>query len=95
MIYFGNNQNKIDLPKNALLKPHVLAISLCNFTFLKILIYLLQVIDMFLRKGTLRFDPPINQSIEVKDSVVISVNTRYQCITAMAEYQDKSLEVST
>ncbi|XP_062580939.1 nuclear pore complex protein Nup98-Nup96-like isoform X2 [Saccostrea cucullata] len=41
---------------------------------------------------TLKFNPPTSQDTMVKNGVSTNINTRHQCITAMKEYQSKSLE---
>lgn len=41
---------------------------------------------------TVKFNPPTSQDTMVKNGVSTNINTRHQCITAMKEYQSKSLE---
>ncbi|BFZ20336.1 hypothetical protein BsWGS_23375 [Bradybaena similaris] len=38
------------------------------------------------------FNPPSGQDIMMKSGVMININTKHQCITAMKEYENKSLE---
>lgn len=38
--------------------------------------------------------PPSGTDTMVKAGVTTSINTKHQCITAMKEYENKSLEVS-
>lgn len=38
--------------------------------------------------------PPTGNDTMVKAGVTTSINTKHQCITAMKEYENKSLEVS-
>lgn len=38
--------------------------------------------------------PPTGSDTMVKAGVTTSINTKHQCITAMKEYENKSLEVS-
>lgn len=40
------------------------------------------------------FQPPTGSDTMVKAGVTTSINTKHQCITAMKEYENKSLEVS-
>lgn len=42
---------------------------------------------------TLKYNPPTSQDTMVKNGQTQNINTRHQCITAMKEYQAKSLEV--
>ena len=42
---------------------------------------------------TLKYNPPASQDTMVKNGQTQNINTRHQCITAMKEYQSKSLEV--
>lgn len=39
------------------------------------------------------FQPPTGSDTMVKSGVTTSINTKHQCITAMKEYENKSLEV--
>ena len=41
---------------------------------------------------TLKYNPPASQDTMVKNGQTQNINTRHQCITAMKEYQSKSLE---
>ncbi|XP_035288063.1 nuclear pore complex protein Nup98-Nup96 isoform X2 [Anguilla anguilla] len=41
---------------------------------------------------TLKFNPPSGSDTMVKGGVTTSINTKHQCITAMKEYENKSLE---
>ncbi|KAJ8278276.1 hypothetical protein GJAV_G00085840 [Gymnothorax javanicus] len=41
---------------------------------------------------TLKFNPPRGSDTLVKGGVTISINTKHQCISAMREYENKSLE---
>lgn len=41
---------------------------------------------------TVKFNPPSGQDTMSKSGVTTSINTRHQCITAMKEYENKSLE---
>lgn len=41
----------------------------------------------------LTFQPPTGSDTMVKAGVTTSINTKHQCITAMKEYENKSLEV--
>ncbi|KAL2080768.1 hypothetical protein ACEWY4_024561 [Coilia grayii] len=41
---------------------------------------------------TLKFNPPTGSDTMVKGGVTTSINTKHQCITAMKEYENKSLE---
>lgn len=41
---------------------------------------------------TVKFNPPPGQDTMSKSGVTTSINTRHQCITAMKEYENKSLE---
>ncbi|XP_060942468.1 nuclear pore complex protein Nup98-Nup96 isoform X2 [Limanda limanda] len=41
---------------------------------------------------TVKFNPPIGNDTMVKAGVTTSINTKHQCITAMKEYENKSLE---
>ena len=43
---------------------------------------------------TIKFNPPSGQDTMLKGGVSTSINTRHQCITAMKEYESKSLEAS-
>lgn len=43
---------------------------------------------------TIKFNPPSGQDTMSKSGVTTNINTRHQCITAMKEYENKSLEVS-
>lgn len=40
------------------------------------------------------WQPPTGTDTMVKSGVSTSINTKHQCITAMKEYESKSLEVS-
>ncbi|XP_059911980.1 nuclear pore complex protein Nup98-Nup96 isoform X1 [Gadus macrocephalus] len=40
----------------------------------------------------LKFNPPTGSDTMVKSGVTTSINTKHQCITAMKEYENKSLE---
>ena len=42
----------------------------------------------------LKFNAPTGQDSMLKNGVTSSISTRHQCITAMKEYENKSLEVS-
>ena len=42
---------------------------------------------------TIKFNPPNGTDTMIKGGVSQNINTRHQCITAMKEYKDKSLEV--
>ena len=42
---------------------------------------------------TIEFDPPSGCDTLSKSGVTTNVDTRHQCITAMEEYKNKSLEV--
>lgn len=42
---------------------------------------------------TVKFNPPQGQDTMVKNGVTQTINTKHQCITAMKEYETKSLEV--
>ena len=47
------------------------------------------------QSGTVvKFVAPTGQDTMLKAGVSTSINTRHQCITAMKEYENKSLEVS-
>ena len=47
------------------------------------------------QSGTvIKFNPPNGQDSMLKNGVTTSISTRHQCITAMKEYENKSLEVS-
>ena len=47
------------------------------------------------QSGTVvKFNPPNGQDTMVKNGVTQNINTKHQCITAMKEYESKSLEVS-
>ena len=39
------------------------------------------------------FSPPSGQDTLLKNGVTTNINTLHQCITAMKEYENKSLEV--
>ncbi|KAM9498566.1 nuclear pore complex protein Nup98-Nup96-like isoform 7-T11 [Salvelinus alpinus] len=41
---------------------------------------------------TVKFNPPTGSDTMVKGGVTASINTKHQCITAMKEYENKSLE---
>ncbi|XP_056140469.1 nuclear pore complex protein Nup98-Nup96 [Lampris incognitus] len=41
---------------------------------------------------TLKFNPPTGSDTMVKGGVTTSINTKHQCITAMKEYENKSVE---
>uniref|UniRef100_A0A3Q1I7K2 Nuclear pore complex protein Nup98-Nup96 n=1 Tax=Anabas testudineus TaxID=64144 RepID=A0A3Q1I7K2_ANATE len=41
---------------------------------------------------TIKFNPPTGNDTMVKAGVTTSINTKHQCITAMKEYENKSLE---
>ncbi|KAJ7996062.1 hypothetical protein DPEC_G00233180 [Dallia pectoralis] len=41
---------------------------------------------------TVKFNPPSGSDTMVKGGVTTSINTKHQCITAMKEYENKSLE---
>ncbi|XP_030649358.1 LOW QUALITY PROTEIN: nuclear pore complex protein Nup98-Nup96 [Chanos chanos] len=41
---------------------------------------------------TIKFNPPSGSDTMVKAGVTTSINTKHQCITAMKEYENKSLE---
>ncbi|XP_011615072.2 nuclear pore complex protein Nup98-Nup96 isoform X2 [Takifugu rubripes] len=41
---------------------------------------------------TIKFNPPTGSDTMVKAGVTTSINTKHQCITAMKEYENKSLE---
>uniref|UniRef100_A0A671S4V3 Nuclear pore complex protein Nup98-Nup96 n=1 Tax=Sinocyclocheilus anshuiensis TaxID=1608454 RepID=A0A671S4V3_9TELE len=41
---------------------------------------------------TIKFNPPTGSDTMVKGGVTTSINTKHQCITAMKEYESKSLE---
>ncbi|XP_028823524.1 nuclear pore complex protein Nup98-Nup96 isoform X2 [Denticeps clupeoides] len=41
---------------------------------------------------TIKFNPPTGNDTMVKGGVTTSINTKHQCITAMKEYENKSLE---
>ncbi|KAK3555738.1 hypothetical protein QTP86_028978 [Hemibagrus guttatus] len=41
---------------------------------------------------TIKFNPPTGSDTMVKSGVTTSINTKHQCITAMKEYENKSLE---
>ncbi|KAL8559558.1 hypothetical protein ACOMHN_018721 [Nucella lapillus] len=41
---------------------------------------------------TMKFNPPSGQDTVTKSGVSSNINTRHQCITAMKEYENKSLE---
>ena len=41
----------------------------------------------------IKFAPPTGQDTMLKGGVSTNINTRHQCITAMKEYESKSLEV--
>uniref|UniRef100_A0A8C9NXK2 Nuclear pore complex protein Nup98-Nup96 n=1 Tax=Serinus canaria TaxID=9135 RepID=A0A8C9NXK2_SERCA len=41
---------------------------------------------------TIKFNPPTGTDTMVKSGVSTSINTKHQCITAMKEYESKSLE---
>ncbi|KAM9451703.1 nuclear pore complex protein Nup98-Nup96-like [Clarias gariepinus] len=41
---------------------------------------------------TIKFNPPTGSDTIVKSGVTTSINTKHQCITAMKEYENKSLE---
>lgn len=41
---------------------------------------------------TIKFSPPTGSDTMVKSGVTTSINTKHQCITAMKEYENKSLE---
>ncbi|XP_060792390.1 nuclear pore complex protein Nup98-Nup96 isoform X4 [Neoarius graeffei] len=41
---------------------------------------------------TIKFTPPTGSDTMVKSGVTTSINTKHQCITAMKEYENKSLE---
>ncbi|XP_075888144.1 nuclear pore complex protein Nup98-Nup96 isoform X4 [Nelusetta ayraudi] len=41
---------------------------------------------------TVKFNPPTGNDTMVKAGVTTSINTKHQCITAMKEYENKSLE---
>ncbi|XP_051537723.1 nuclear pore complex protein Nup98-Nup96-like isoform X2 [Myxocyprinus asiaticus] len=41
---------------------------------------------------TIKFNPPTGSDTMVKSGVTASINTKHQCITAMKEYENKSLE---
>ncbi|CAL1538961.1 unnamed protein product, partial [Lymnaea stagnalis] len=41
---------------------------------------------------TIAFNPPAGQDTMMKGGVTTNINTRHQCITAMKEYENKSLE---
>ncbi|XP_005161496.1 nuclear pore complex protein Nup98-Nup96 isoform X1 [Danio rerio] len=41
---------------------------------------------------TIKFNPPTGSDTMVKGGVTTSINTKHQCITAMKEYENKSLE---
>uniref|UniRef100_A0A8C7S4Q7 Nuclear pore complex protein Nup98-Nup96 n=1 Tax=Oncorhynchus mykiss TaxID=8022 RepID=A0A8C7S4Q7_ONCMY len=41
---------------------------------------------------TVKFNPPTGSDTMVKGGVTTSINTKHQCITAMKEYENKSLE---
>ncbi|XP_041863790.1 nuclear pore complex protein Nup98-Nup96 [Melanotaenia boesemani] len=41
---------------------------------------------------TVKFNPPTGSDTMVKAGVTTSINTKHQCITAMKEYENKSLE---
>ena len=43
--------------------------------------------------GLVKFNAPCSMDTMVKNGVSTSINTRHQCITAMKEYTNKSLEV--
>ena len=48
------------------------------------------------QSGTVvKFNPPSGQDTMVKNGVTQNINTKHQCITAMKEYEAKSLEVCT
>ena len=42
---------------------------------------------------TFSLQPPTGSDTMVKSGVTTSINTKHQCITAMKEYENKSLEV--
>lgn len=53
-------------------------------------------VDHALKIYTLLFfvpKPPTGNDTMVKAGVTTSINTKHQCITAMKEYENKSLEV--
>ncbi|XP_051956163.1 nuclear pore complex protein Nup98-Nup96-like isoform X2 [Xyrauchen texanus] len=41
---------------------------------------------------TIKFNPPTGSDTMVKSGVTANINTKHQCITAMKEYENKSLE---
>ncbi|KAL3880568.1 hypothetical protein ACJMK2_032799, partial [Sinanodonta woodiana] len=41
---------------------------------------------------TVKFNQPNGQDTIVKNGVTTNINTKHQCITAMAEYENKSIE---
>ncbi|KAK3588728.1 hypothetical protein CHS0354_019194 [Potamilus streckersoni] len=41
---------------------------------------------------TVKFNPPNGQDTIVKNGVTTNINTKHQCITAMKEYENKSIE---
>ena len=43
---------------------------------------------------TVTFNPPSGTDTMMKDRIATNINTRHQCITAMKEYEAKSLEVN-
>ena len=43
---------------------------------------------------TIKFNPPQGQDTMMKNGTSASIQTRHQCITAMKEYENKSLEVN-
>ncbi|NXX97999.1 NUP98 protein, partial [Centropus bengalensis] len=43
---------------------------------------------------TIKFNPPTGTDTMVKSGVSTNINTKHQCITAMKEYESKSLEAS-
>lgn len=42
---------------------------------------------------TIKFNPPPGTDTMAKSGVTTNISTRHQCITAMKEYENKSLEV--
>lgn len=50
--------------------------------------------DVFLIPFSPLLQPPTGTDTMVKSGVSTNINTKHQCITAMKEYESKSLEVS-